>query len=206
MFKSLKRAFITLMALSLLVSNAGVVFAQTFNDVPTDAWYYNYVEQLTNAGVFDVTDNFRPNDALNRAELVKIVITAVDGLASYKAPATPTFDDVATSAWFYDYVEAAVQLGIVSGYTDAKGSLTGKFGPGDTVNRAAATKILVNAFKVPTTTTPASIFPDVTSGAWFYDYVVTAYNQSILDGYSNGKFGPADPVTRAQVAKLVVNS
>ena len=54
-----------------MMSNVSVVFAQTFNDVPTDAWYYDYVEQLVNDGVIDVNDNFRPNDALNRAELVK---------------------------------------------------------------------------------------------------------------------------------------
>ena len=91
---------------------------------------------------------------------------------------------LAQRSWYYDYVEAAVQLGIVSGYTDAAGNLTGMFGPGDTTNRAAATKILVNAFAVPTTLTPAAPFSDVPESAWFYDYVTTAYNQSILDGYA----------------------
>ncbi|MBN2306523.1 S-layer homology domain-containing protein [Candidatus Peregrinibacteria bacterium] len=202
----LKRAVATLAAGALFVSSAGVAIAQTFNDVPTDAWYYDYVEQLVDDGVIDVADNYRPADALNRAELVKIAITAIDGLAGYEAPATPTFDDVPADAWFFDYVEAAVQLGIVNGYTDASGNLTGYFGPGDTVNRAAATKILVNAFSVPTDLDPGSVFPDVKSGDWFHDYVITAYNQSVLDGYDNGYFGPADAVTRAQVAKLVVNS
>ena len=206
MLKSLKRAAAALSVLALLMSNIHVAFAQTFTDVATDAWYYDYVEQLVNDGVVDAGNSFRPNDALNRAELVKMAVTAVDGLADYEAPASPTFDDVATDAWYYDYVEAAVQLGIVSGYTDASGNLTGKFGPGDTVNRAAATKILVNAFAVPTTLTPAAPFGDVSSSAWYYDYVTTAYNQSILDGYANGNFGPSDPVTRAQVAKLIVNS
>jgi len=200
----LKRAVATFAAAALFASTASVAIAQTFMDVPTDAWYFDYVEQLVDDGVIDAADYYRPADALNRAELTKIAITAIEGLAGYEAPATPTFDDVAADAWYYDYVEAAVQLGIVNGYTDAGGNLTGMFGPGDTVNRAAATKILVNAFSVPTDLDPASTFPDVMSGAWYYDYVVTAYNQSVLDGYDNGYFGPADPVTRAQVAKLVV--
>ena len=188
----LKRAVATLAAGALFASSAGVAMAQTFNDVTTDAWYYDYVEQLVDDGVIDAADNYRPADALNRAELVKIAITAIDGLAGYEAPATPTFDDVPADIWFFDYVEAAVQLGIVNGYTDASGNLTGYFGPGDTVNRAAATKILVNAFSVPTDLDPASIFPDVKSSDWFHDYVVTAYNQTVLDGYDNGYFGPAD--------------
>lgn len=185
----------------ILLAVPTVASAQTFNDVPTDAWYFDYVEQLVDEGVIDVADNFYPNRAMNRAELVKIVITAIDGLADYEAPATPTFDDVSPQAWYFDYVEAAAQLGIVSGYTDASG-----FGPGDTVNRAAATKILVNAYAVPTTLNPGSPFADVQPSAWFHDYVLTAYNQSILDGYDNGLFGPADPVTRAQMCKLVVNA
>lgn len=202
----LKRAVAVLATGVIFASTAGVALAQTFNDVATDAWYYDYVEQLVSDGVIDSADNYRPADALNRAELTKIAITAIDGLAGYTAPATPTFDDVPADAWFFDYVEAAVQLGIVNGYSDANGNLTGKFGPSDTVNRAAATKILVNAFSVPTDLDPASTFPDVKSADWFYDYVTTAYNQSIVDGYDNGYFGPADPITRAQVAKLVVLS
>ena len=52
----------------------------------------------------------------------------------------------------------------------------------------------------------AAKFPDVTGEAWYYDYVMSAYGQSIIDGYDNGYFGPADPVTRAQIAKLIINS
>ncbi|MDH5596672.1 MAG: S-layer homology domain-containing protein [Candidatus Peregrinibacteria bacterium] len=201
----LKRAVATVAAGALFASSAGVALAQTFNDVSPDAWYYDFVEQLVSDGVVDVNDNFRPADALNRAELVKMAIVSIDGLAGYEAPATPTFDDVPADAWFFDYVEAAVQLGIVSGYKDAGGNLTGFFGPGDTVNRAQASKIIVNTYSVPTDLDPGSAFPDVNSGDWFHDYVVTAYNQSVLDGYDNGYFGPADPVTRAQIAKLIVN-
>ncbi|MBI5411741.1 S-layer homology domain-containing protein [Candidatus Peregrinibacteria bacterium] len=204
--KAIHKALAVFGTVALLAVQIPYVNAQTFNDVPTDAWYFDYVEQMVDQGIVDAGDKFRPGDNLNRAELVKIVVTAIDGLAGYKAPATATFDDVAVDAWYYDYVEAAVQLDIVQGYTDASGALTGKFGPGDTVNRAAATKILVNAFSVPTTLEPAAPFSDVSASAWYYDYVATAYNQSIVDGYANGKFGPADPITRAQVAKLVVNA
>ncbi|GAF67268.1 unnamed protein product, partial [marine sediment metagenome] len=96
---------------------------------------------------------------ITRAELAKSLIIKIDGLADYEAPATPTFDDVPADAWYYDYVEAAVQLGIVSGYTDAAGNLTGLFGPGDTVNRAAMVKVVITAvdgllnYMAPTTPT-----------------------------------------------------
>ncbi len=132
---------------------------------------------------------------IDRAEFVTAVISAIDGLADYQAPTTPTFDDVPTDAPFYHYVEAAVQLGIVSGYTDAAGNLTGMFGPYDTVNRAAMIKIVVNAFAVPTTLSPASPFPDVPTSTWFHNYVLTAYNQGLFTSSADGLFHPAETAT-----------
>jgi hypothetical protein len=199
----MKKIISILTVISFFIYTAPMTFAGTFYDVPTDAWYFDYVEQLVDDGVVDTGDYYRPADPLNRAELVKIVITAIDGLADYKAPVIPTFDDVADDAWYYDYVESAVQLRIIEGYKDKNGLLTGLFGPNDNINRAAATKILVNGFSIPKDIDPPSVFPDVTESDWFYDFVVTAYNEKILDGYDNGYFGPADPVTRAQIAKMI---
>jgi len=179
---------------------------RTFRDVPCEAWFFYSVEQLVDDGIIDVADYYRPNDPVNRAEFVKFVITAIDGLASYTAPATPTFTDVQPSAWYYDYIEAGVQLGIVTGYTDASGNLTGEFGPGDTMSRAHAIKILVNAFAIPTTLSPASPFTDVTPEQWFHNYVVTAYNQSVVDGSADGLFHPSDPLTRAYMAQWLVKA
>lgn len=198
--------------LTAMVTIAPQASAQTFDDVPQSHWAYAFVEQLVEDGVIDANDNYRPDDNLNRAELVKIAIEATTGIQSDLIPESPTFDDVPTTVWYYEYVETAAALGIVAGYNDASGNPTGNFGPGDTVNRAAATKILVNAYGIPTTLDPDAPFVDVDSDAWFYDFVTTAYNQSIIDGYKDadgeltGYFGPGDPVTRAQVAKLSVNS
>jgi len=161
---------------------------------------------LAKDGVIDTAPMYRPEDGLNRAELIKMVMTATDGLEGYLPPANPTFDDVLPGAWYTNYIEAAATKGIVYGYTDAEGNLTGKFGPNDTVTRAEAAKILVNAFAISTELELNSVFPDVKPDDWFHDYVVTAYNESILDGYNNGIFGPGDPITRAQIAKLIVNA
>ncbi|MBU1682371.1 S-layer homology domain-containing protein, partial [Patescibacteria group bacterium] len=61
------------------------------------------------------------------------------------------------------------------------------------------------SFGTTINTNPGSVFPDVTQGAWYYNYVVTAYNNSFINGYDSGYFGPADGVTRAQAAKMIVN-
>ena len=199
----MKRIVYIFMFVFLFAYTVSSAIAQTFNDVPANAWYFDYVEQLADDGVIDITQNYRPDDSLKRAELIKMVIIAIDGIPGYSDPVIPTFDDVAAGAWYYDYVESAVQLGIVTGYSDVHGNYLGIFGPADTVNRAAAMKIIVNAFAVPTDIDPPSAFPDVTEEDWYYDYVVSAYNQNVVDGYQDGTFGPADPITRAQAAKLI---
>lgn len=176
----------------------------TFSDVPSASWYAGYVNDLEVEGIVDGGEFFRPADSLNRAELVKMVITATGGLQGYTPPFNATFDDVPKAAWFANYVEEAATRGIVMGYMDAQGNLTGMFGPADTVTRAAATKILVEAFELEMNEEAGKTYPDVSSGDWFYDYVLIAGQHGLAQGYADGRFGPADPVTRAQIAKMMV--
>lgn len=56
-----------------------------------------------------------------------------------------TFSDVPSSAWCHTHVVAAAEMGIVSGYKDAQGKPTGKFGPADNVALAQALKMAVMA-------------------------------------------------------------
>jgi hypothetical protein len=197
----MKKLLISLIAFTTLIP-----ITQAFTDVPRSAWYYPYVTELEEMGVIDSTDTFRPNDALKRNEFMKMIIIAIGGFEGYTRPAVASFTDVSRDNWAFDYIEAAFTHGIVSGYADSAGNPTGQFGPGDTLTRAQATKILVNAFKIPTDLEPASPFSDVRPSVWYHDFVLTAYNQSILDGYLDGTFGPNDPVTRSQAAKLIITA
>lgn len=104
---------------------------------------------LQKANVFPKEEGCRPDDSVNRAELVKIVITAIDGLANYVAPTTPTFDDVEIEAWYFDYVEAASQLGLVHGDVGAQGGLSGDFRPADTASTCWAFEVIRRAFEAP---------------------------------------------------------
>lgn len=49
------------------------------------------------------------------------------------------------------------------------------------------------------------LFSDVSSGAWFYDYVITAYELGLMEGYPGGTFGPDDSLTRAQMVQTLAN-
>ncbi|ATW23753.1 S-layer homology domain-containing protein [Candidatus Formimonas warabiya] len=50
------------------------------------------------------------------------------------------------------------------------------------------------------------IFSDVSSSDWFYDGIMYLFNQKLVMGYGGGLFGPDDPITRVQMAALVLRA
>lgn len=189
--------------------------AAQFSDVSPSNWAYDYITSLVDMGVVSGNPDgtFRPDNSLNRAEMAKIAVNVakLSGvIASDDMSGATAFKDVPADQWFYSYVSIASKNKIFEGYRDAQGNLTGVFGPGNTVNRAEASKVLLLSAGVPEMLTPGAPFMDVASTDWFYPYVTSAYNWSILDGYKTaegkltGYFGPGDPVTRGQIAKIAV--
>lgn len=47
------------------------------------------------------------------------------------------------------------------------------------------------------------IYDDVPDGAWYTEYVNTAYKAGIMTGDGNGMFRPHDPLKRKEAAKIV---
>jgi hypothetical protein len=128
--------------------------------------------------------------------MVKMIVLA-EGLPTVN-PLTPTFSDVSRSHTFYRFVETASLRRIVSGYSD------GTFRPDDYVTRAQIAKIIVRAKRwtlVPPTTAPAC---DVHRTHWAAIYINTAMRRGVLSGYADGCFHPDAPITRAQLAKILV--
>ncbi len=60
-------------------------------------------------------------------------------------PSAPTFSDIDQAAWYWPYVTNIASRGIVSGYKDAEGNLTGLFGPENPVTYAELAKIVLSA-------------------------------------------------------------
>lgn len=110
------------------------------------------------------------------------------------------FTDVPAGAWFATHVESAASLGIVSGYTDAQGRLTGKFGPLDQVTIGQALKMAVESAEYD-----PSLFGSVESGAhWAQRYRnVLIATDSFLE--QHGIDNLDRPATRAEVAQIVTD-
>lgn len=102
---------------------------------------------------------------------------------------------------YVNQVKAMTGLGILVGYPD------GSFKPAQNVTRAEAAKI-ISYVMVGTDEVekwPAKqVFDDVPADHWAAKYITFCEYNNVINGYGNGKFGPNDPVTKAQLAKMLL--
>lgn len=168
-----------------------------FLDLPDTHWAYAYVGYLFCQGVVGgyPDGTFRPDNGSTRGQFAKMVVLGM-GWVPYN-PITPTFSDVPPASTFYTYIEAAFLHGVIGGYND------GTFRPNNPVTRAQAVKMLVLGRSWPLLNPPTPTFPDVLASHWAYSYVETALAHGIAGGFGDGTFRPEQPISRAQLAKMV---
>lgn len=110
------------------------------------------------------------------------------------APISTQFTDV-KGHWAADYIQQAVERGIVNGYKD------GTFKPNRSLTRAQAVSILVRALELETD--KKNPFTDMQNYAKETQAeIAAAYHHGLIKG-NDGKFKPADKVTRAQMALML---
>lgn len=91
----------------------------------------------------------RSVDPLRPATRAEVVATFLQVLnVKREWPTGKLFDDVSRTIPYADCIETAANSGLVSGYADDKGNLTGLFGPTDPVTRAAMAKMIAMAMEL----------------------------------------------------------
>ncbi len=105
------------------------------------------------------------------------------------------FVDVRTGDWFFEDVEYVAAHGIMTGMTGTM------FGPAVDTSRAMIVTMLYRLEGEPAT--ESSAFADVQPGSWYDKPVAWAQKNGIVTGYSADRFGPADAVTREQMAAIL---
>jgi len=180
---------------TVLSSSAGL-----FTDLPVDHWVSECVEDLLAREIVsgDPAGTFRPNDNVNRAEFVKMMVFALyPEMADFGS--TSCYEDVKSTDWFAKPVCAADSINMVKGYD---GNL---FRPARNMTRAEATSVLAKAMNLPISANVNSMFKDVTE-VWQISYVNAAAKQNLVSGYNDGTFRPNNNLSRAEAAKLVCNA
>ncbi len=166
-------------------------------------WSESFVNDLVERGIVKgrTETSFAPDETINRAEIIKMTAIA-NGLEISENVSESAFADVDVNAWYAPYVEAAYEEGIIEGNV-----IDGKrfFRPNDDVIRVESLKIFLYA-KGHTDLTEEkyeTLFSDVPAGQWFSPIVGFAKANSIVSGYEDGSFHPAQAVTRAEAAKML---
>ncbi|MBN1458565.1 MAG: S-layer homology domain-containing protein [Armatimonadetes bacterium] len=66
--------------------------------------------------------------------------------------------------------------------------------------------VLVSIVSVALALPMNDVFPDVPASHPYHDAIIDLAGRDIIGGYENGNFGPEDPVTRQQFAKMIVGT
>ncbi|MBQ3404591.1 MAG: S-layer homology domain-containing protein [Oscillospiraceae bacterium] len=136
------------------------------------------------------------SDTSKAAEEVLIGIKADDNPPDeHVCPAAP-FTDVDISQWYHEGIDFAIESGLMNGVAEDR------FDPQGTTTRAMIVTILYRLDGEPAVD-GENAFDDVEAGQWYTDAVVWANSNEIVNGYGEGKFGPADNITREQFATIL---
>ncbi|WP_158289641.1 S-layer homology domain-containing protein [Paenibacillus flagellatus] len=129
----------------------------------------------------------RPDAAITRAEWMKLV----NRLFGYAGSSDTAFADVRDGDWYAADVSAAVHAGYMNGYED------GTMRPDGPLSREEAAVMLSRLGKRSDNAAAAGRFSDPIA-AWSRGSVGAAVAAGWMDGYPDGTFGPAKPMSRAE--------
>ena len=108
-----------------------------------------------------------------------------------------TFTDVKPTDWFADSVTYVVENGLFSGTSPTT------FSPQGTMTRGMLVTVLYREAGSPAASNH-NRFNDVPADAWYARAVTWAYNNGIVTGTASKLFSPNDPVTREQMATILM--
>ena len=108
------------------------------------------------------------------------------------------YEDVTEDDWFCDAVRTVTEENLMTGLVPGE-----VFGPYENLSRAQFAMILYR-MEGEAKVEAGQRFLDIPSDAWYADAVAWAADNKIVTGYEGGRFfGPADNVTREQIATML---
>lgn len=110
-----------------------------------------------------------------------------------------TFNDVADDHLFFSVIEKMVASGYIGGYPE------GSFKPNANISREHVAVTLHRKHQFPKQV-EYNAFYDVPLNDSSYSAIVHLAEANILNGYSTGEFKPKAPISRAEIAKVVVQA
>lgn len=199
----MKRLITLIMVITMCIPLASIhVLAAVFSDVPDGKWYSAGVAYCSDRGyVSGYKDGtFLPDKNITRAEFAVIVNKVGKELGVIKADAPligNVFEDVENGKWYTQAVLNCAKEGIVSGIGN------GKYGVGITITREQAAVMLVKLFGMYYCK-EMTIAGITDASYWARAPIALMKYYGIMNGVAEGQFGAKQPVTRGQVATILL--
>ncbi|KWX69491.1 hypothetical protein AMQ84_31425 [Paenibacillus riograndensis] len=207
LFHAVRRKASLMIVFTLLVSTLmpHMVFGEAaqFKDI-AGSYAQKEIQSLAEAGIISgYEDNaFKPNKAMSRAELAKIIVLSL-GLKVNGDQAAP-FKDVDSKSWYRGYVGALVESGITEGTSATT------FSPNSNVTREELVVFFIRAFGLEDTAKKLPVdskLSDISEvSEWAKAQVSLAFKNGFINGVqgSDGtlKFKPKEHAERQALARL----
>lgn len=103
-----------------------------------------------------------------------------------------------------DRIEAEGSIEAIAAAGITKGCAPDRYCPDRGLTRAEAAVLMDRALALEPVS--AQVFPDVDPGAWYAEAVSRLAGHGVLTGHTDGTFRPSDPLSRAQMAQLLVRA
>lgn len=134
--------------------------------------------------------------------ILLVTLTLVTGIPfSSSASAPLSFSDVPNGAWYKPYVDRLSSKNVMGGTGGSK------FSPDRTITRAEIAVMLAKTVLTSAEVDEyknSSSFADVPVTSWYAPYIKWAQENNILGGIENNRFAPDAPITRQELATMIV--
>ncbi|ACV64208.1 S-layer domain protein [Desulfofarcimen acetoxidans DSM 771] len=169
-------------------------------------WAKEDINTLVEKGVIDGTETeFKPDEKTTRAQFAQWLVKALH--IEVNQGEDLSFKDVPASAWYHDYVAAAVKAGLIKGNDD------NTYAPNECITREQISVIITRALKMKSTkdlshaitqqATDKFADKDAIS-PWARQDIALAVSCGIVSGVSEDRFAPQLLTTRAEAAVMIL--
>ncbi|MBM6937374.1 S-layer homology domain-containing protein [Pseudoflavonifractor phocaeensis] len=207
----MKRVLSFLLSLVFMVGISTTAFAagNTYNDVSTSHWAYQYIESVTEKGLFGGVGGgkFSPETPFTRAQVTQTLYNAYSQTLTGTLDSNTGVSGLTGREWYKTPLRWALSYNLLDGAYNDMGSIYGA-DPEATCDRkgaALAMYRLAGALGVELPATNAAIdFPDIAALDAEYQTAITALQRAgVLAGLPGGIYGPNEPLNRAQAATIL---
>lgn len=178
-------------------------YSQTFADVPTNHWAFEYIEELVDRNVLNgyPDGNFYPNQTVSREAFAKILTLAAGETVT--TATTTYFADVPTTLWSAPYINVAQSY--MTAY-NVNGTLY--FKPTESAVREDMAVAIVKMKGYDTSLADLEIIQTMFSdynqiSESAKPYIAIAVEKGVISGFTDGTFKPQATITRAESSAML---